>query len=163
MKFTRFSVSMLMVFAAGVAAAQVSRPLPASSNNNYSALAAKLVFPVVPTDICTASNTNCYSPGYAPPNQGGPSGMYCGRAAVYTDNMAITDRVACNGHLVAYTAYSQAWAPAQPGWCNDQMCYPDTPGYYYNASYFATDCPSGYRVTTTGSSGPYPYYACIKA
>lgn len=96
----------------------------------------------------------------------GPSGMYCGRAAVYTDNMAITDRVACDGHLVAYTAYSQAYMPPQAAYCtgNDNPeCFPASPGYYYNTSYFATDCPSGYRVTTTGSSGPYQYYACIKS
>lgn len=97
------------------------------------------------------------------PNQGGPSGMYCGRAAVYTDSMAITDRVACDGHLVAYTAYSQAWMPGQPEWCSGEACYPATPGYYYTASSFATDCPSGYRITTTGSSGPYQYYSCIKS
>jgi hypothetical protein len=104
------------------------------------------------------------------PSSSGPSGTFCGRAAVYTDSMGITERTPCQGHLVAYTATSsqQVWQPAQPAYYSggeNGTNYPATEGYFttVTSSYFATDCPAGYSITTTGSSGPYQYYACIKA
>lgn len=96
----------------------------------------------------------------------GPSGSYCGRAAVYTDDMGITERTPCQGHQVAYTAQQPVFQPPIAAYCDGldtPTCYPDQPGGWYTIPVFATDCPVGYAVTTTGSSGPYQYYSCIKS
>lgn len=133
----------------------VTRTLPAGSDSDVNAtpgIPESVLHPVVP-------------------NANGPSGTFCGQAAVYTDNTGITERSPCQGHLVAYQAVSsqQVWQPAQAAYCSggdsNETCYPATDGYFYTStsSVFAADCPPSYNLTTTGSSGLYQYYSCIKS
>jgi hypothetical protein len=101
-----------------------------------------------------------------PSDPTGPSGVFCGRAAVYTDSMGVTERNPCQGHLVVYQAPTDVYVPAQEAYCDNaevQTCYPATAGYSTTSYTFTGDCPVGFSLTTIGSSGPYQYYSCIKS
>lgn len=145
----------------GVGACQ-TKAMPASS---YSDARAVDIMVRPPVQVMPSAESLALSIAPLLPQSSGPSGSYCGRAAVYTDNMNITERSPCQGHLVAYQAPTTAYMPPTLGWCNSESgdCTGGTPGYYYTAYVFAGDCPVGYGLTTTGSSGPYQYYSCIKS
>ena len=160
----------LSLFGAAVAQTQVcpvgggacvTQPTPASSYSSARAvdIMVRQPVPVLPTPADLALQI-------APllPPASGPAGIYCGRAAVYTDNMSVTERTPCQGHQVAYQAPQQTYFPPSGGFCYENgYCDPVDPGGYFTTYVFAGDCPSGYGLTTTGSSGPYQYYSCIKS
>ena len=180
----RFCLFVWVLAAASTAAAQyVVRPVPADSRTNARAVDI-MVRPVVPTYVTCANGllamtqaacnsvvtaTTCpasyvFSGGecrqLAAPD--GTQGNYCGRSALYTDTRNFTEQVPCNGGLPYYYAASTAYQPPVAAFCDENGCYPEQPGYSYVTQSLASGCPSGFSLTTTGSSGPYQYFTCIK-
>lgn len=151
----------ISVCPAGVGACR-AQAIPASS---YSSARSVDILIRPPVPVLPSAESLALSIAPLLPQSSGPSGTYCGRAAVYTDNMGITERSPCQGHLVAYQAPKQVYSPPTPGSCNTETgyCTDGSPGYYFTDYVFTGDCPDGYRLTTTGSSGPYQYYSCIKS
>jgi hypothetical protein len=64
-KYAKCVVGGLLVVVSVMAHAQTARPVPGSSITNGSS-AGNMVIPVLPSDICTGSNNNCYNPGTRP-------------------------------------------------------------------------------------------------
>jgi hypothetical protein len=138
-----------------------ARTLPASSYSNARAVDVMIrpPVPVLPTPEALALQI-------APllPPSSGPSGIFCGRAAVYTDSMGVTERSPCQGHLVAYQAPTSVYVPESGGQCAENgQCDPIIPAYWGTSYVFTSDCPIGYGFISTGSSGPYQYFSCIKS
>lgn len=166
----KFSIALLtlpFVFNAALAQTQ-NIPIPASSvyNNAYAVVAVTIpAQTVLPSDLCTASNTNCYTRTSPQPTSSGVVGSYCGRVAMYTDDRNLHEQTNCLGSKVLYYAYSSVWQPPVAAHCEGgevETCYPAKDGYYATERALVYDCPGGYAVTTTGSAGPWMYYACIK-
>lgn len=136
-----------------VSAQSMYRPSPAGS---YSVARAvdNLIRPVAP-DISNFIT-----------NQVLPSGSYCGRVALYTDTRSITERAPCPRYSVLGPVTSTVYVPPTDAYCSggdNPICYEARPGYYTTVTPLGANCPGGYGLTVTGSSGPYQYYACIKS
>jgi hypothetical protein len=144
------------------AGACTARTLPASSYSNSRAVDI-MIRPPVPV-LPTPGELALQIAPLLPPSAG-PSGIFCGRAAVFTDSMGVTERSPCQGHLVAYQAPTEVWIPASGGTCDESgnSCSPYIPGYVGISYVFAADCPAGFGLISTGSSGPYQYFSCIKS
>jgi hypothetical protein len=188
-KYVKNVAGALLVVVSVMAHAQTARPVPGSSITNGSS-AANMVIPLLPSDICTASNANCFNSGRLPPSSNGASGSQCGWVPFYSGN--IGPRLPCNGNTLAMgnspvcpagatlTAYDNKCKGITQGNCGSEE-YPspcdiqvEVPAIGYSlqpATYWTqiTDwnCPAGYspfNVISSGGSNENDYfYTCVKS
>jgi hypothetical protein len=72
-------------------------PVPDDASTGTARAVVGITIPVLPSDICTGSNRNCFNPQNAPINNGA-SGSQCGWIGNY--NGTIATRVPCNGNTL---------------------------------------------------------------
>lgn len=139
MKFMRTAFFTLMMgFSVGVVNAQVSRPLPASSNNT-SQISSKLVFPApteLPSNLCTESNGKCYSPGNPMPV---PAASYvtCSNGVLANSQAACAGLISNQGEIVKL--YSASYETSHQYWQTNLVA-----------------CIKGSTSTIRSSLGSYP-------
>ena len=175
MKFLKIACLLLAFIAVGVHA-QAQGVAPASSYSTARSVDIMIrpVIPVLPTDICTASNTNCYTKAFSPPDSGAAlPGSWCGNASSTTNSQSDWDVmrfyyvIPCQGHRIIYTAtgYTTISVPAQPGYFYNDVYYDAAPAYDYQSpyNYKVNDCPIGYFTLQVSSEQNEVHHACIKS
>jgi hypothetical protein len=87
-------------------------PVPDDASTGTARAVVGITIPVLPSDICTGSNRNCFNPQNAPINNGA-SGSQCGWIGIY--NGYLGSRVPCNGNTLGMGNVANCPAGYGPG------------------------------------------------